>query len=130
MLLLYLVCHVGWFVLVRLLCTICCSNTGACWMSRVLFFLMIRRPPRSTRTDTLFPYTTLFRSVGCPSPVWRRIADEPERRRQGSRSDQRSSSPTFPTSNRRGQPCRCQCHRVQKTQRSHTSRQARWKVPA
>src|SRR3546814_20700151 len=28
----------------------------------VLFFLMIRRPPRSTRTDTLFPYTTLFRA--------------------------------------------------------------------
>src|SRR3546814_8247302 len=28
----------------------------------VIFFLMIRRPPRSTRTDTLFPYTTLFRS--------------------------------------------------------------------
>src|SRR3546814_9159579 len=28
-----------------------------------LFFLMIRRPPRSTRTDTLFPYTTLFRSL-------------------------------------------------------------------
>src|SRR3546814_6322499 len=27
------------------------------------FFLMIRPPPRSTRTDTLFPYTTLFRSV-------------------------------------------------------------------
>src|SRR3546814_8934979 len=27
------------------------------------FFLWIRRPPRSTRTDTLFPYTTLFRSV-------------------------------------------------------------------
>src|SRR3546814_3102120 len=26
---------------------------------------MIRRPPRSTRTDTLFPYTTLFRSVVC-----------------------------------------------------------------
>src|SRR3546814_2546909 len=25
---------------------------------------MIRRPPRSTRTDTLFPYTTLFRSLG------------------------------------------------------------------
>src|SRR3546814_5261248 len=29
----------------------------------VFFFLMIRLPPRSTRTDTLFPYTTLFRSV-------------------------------------------------------------------
>src|SRR3546814_11939388 len=28
------------------------------------FFLRIRRPPRSTRTDTLFPYTTLFRSFG------------------------------------------------------------------
>src|SRR3546814_11716968 len=31
------------------------------------FFLMIRRPPRSTRTDTLFPYTTLFRSGPGPS---------------------------------------------------------------
>src|SRR3546814_8237958 len=41
---------------------------------------MIRRPPRSTRTDTLFPYTTLFRSVCCvalvfattrlPCPTW------------------------------------------------------------
>src|SRR3546814_18065142 len=29
----------------------------------IVFFLMIRRPPRSTRTDTLFPYTTLFRSL-------------------------------------------------------------------
>src|SRR3546814_3163889 len=29
---------------------------------------MIRRPPRSTRTDTLFPYTTLFRSRGGPRP--------------------------------------------------------------
>src|SRR3546814_20330413 len=28
-----------------------------------VFFLMIRRPPRSTRTNTLFPYTTLFRSA-------------------------------------------------------------------
>src|SRR3546814_4542927 len=28
----------------------------------MFFFLMIRRPPRSTRTETLFPYTTLFRS--------------------------------------------------------------------
>src|SRR3546814_15233752 len=33
-------------------------------MTLLLFFLMIRRPPRSTRTDTLFPYTTLFRSLG------------------------------------------------------------------
>src|SRR3546814_19774705 len=33
-------------------------------MCLLFFFLMIRRPPRSTRTDTLFPYTTLFRSHG------------------------------------------------------------------
>src|SRR3546814_2140959 len=32
------------------------------------FFLMIRRPPRSTRTDTLFPYTTLFRSPSAFPP--------------------------------------------------------------
>src|SRR3546814_11868800 len=31
-------------------------------MMLCFFFLLIRRPPRSTRTDTLFPYTTLFRS--------------------------------------------------------------------
>src|SRR3546814_11591016 len=34
-----------------------------------VFFLMIRRPPRSTRTDTLFPYTTLFRSAGRAAAV-------------------------------------------------------------
>src|SRR3546814_19683271 len=33
-----------------------------CFVFLVFFFLMIRRPPRSTRTDTLFPYTALFRS--------------------------------------------------------------------
>src|SRR3546814_9979134 len=32
-------------------------------------FLMIRRPPRSTRTDTLFPYTTLFRSVAAAAAI-------------------------------------------------------------
>src|SRR3546814_8234083 len=32
-----------------------------------MFYLMIRRPPRSTRTDTLFPYTTLFRSLKGPA---------------------------------------------------------------
>src|SRR3546814_3317283 len=36
----------------------------------IFFFLMIRRPPRSTRTDTLFPYTTLFRSR-FPAPLQR-----------------------------------------------------------
>src|SRR3546814_11342888 len=33
-------------------------------VSVMFFVLMLRRPPRSTRTDTLFPYTTLFRSCG------------------------------------------------------------------
>src|SRR3546814_7176744 len=37
-----------------------CDNIYALYM--LFFFLMIQRPPRSTRTDTLFPYTTLFRS--------------------------------------------------------------------
>src|SRR3546814_6025839 len=44
----------------------------------VFFFLMIRRPPRSTRTDTLFPYTTLFRSYPEPAaPADRRQGREP-----------------------------------------------------
>src|SRR3546814_7367226 len=48
----------------------------------MFFFLMIRRPPRSTRTDTLFPYTTLFRSFPEPSRVARslRHAAAPARR--------------------------------------------------
>src|SRR3546814_9634997 len=44
---------------------------------------MIRRPPRSTRTDTLFPYTTLFRSAG-------RHADADAERRDGQRSGPRA----------------------------------------
>src|SRR3546814_2086467 len=48
----------------------CCATTISCFHVLVytlcvvvfIFFLIIRRPPRSTRTDTLFPYTTLFRS--------------------------------------------------------------------
>src|SRR3546814_13928412 len=58
-----------------------CSVTTELFCLHV-FFLMIRRPPRSTRTDTLFPYTTLFRSAGIrrycapancrlSQPVWR-----------------------------------------------------------
>src|SRR3546814_18657407 len=45
-----------------------CYYVLSCFVSRLIYcclsfcFLMIRRPPRSTRTDTLFPYTTLFRS--------------------------------------------------------------------
>src|SRR3546814_5173355 len=43
---------------------------------------MIRRPPRSTRTDTLFPYTTLFRS-GDPAGRTRPQRHRPRRRRAG-----------------------------------------------
>src|SRR3546814_13726474 len=49
-------------------------------MSRVMWrffmlFLMIRRPPRSTRTETLFPYTTLFRSMRMGEVVVRDLRD-------------------------------------------------------
>src|SRR3546814_13762359 len=40
---------------------------------------MIRRPPRSTRTDTLFPYTTLFRSPVAGCSLRRSVADAPAR---------------------------------------------------
>src|SRR3546814_15656318 len=48
-----------------------------------LFFLMIRRPPRSTRTDTLFPYTTLFRSIARKSGRPRSLELEIEARAVG-----------------------------------------------
>src|SRR3546814_4332838 len=49
-----------------------------------IFFLMIRRPPISTRTDTLFPYTTLFRSPRrCPR---RRPSSSRRRPQRSSRS--------------------------------------------
>src|SRR3546814_7264577 len=47
------------------------------------FFLMIRRPPRSTRTDTLVPYTTLFRSLSRQGRRGTRFAGA--RRRRGGR---------------------------------------------
>src|SRR3546814_4129716 len=50
----------------------------------LFFFLMIRPPPRSTRTDTLFPYTTLFRSgvaTGQRQGLFRPVDPEPSRLR-------------------------------------------------
>src|SRR5213079_3729793 len=57
----------------------------------LFFFLLIRRPPRSTQQPTLFPYTTLFRSRGsspCPSPC-----SPPPRcsSRRGARSEEHTS---------------------------------------
>src|SRR3546814_6666779 len=54
-------------------------------MFSLIFFLMIRPPPRSTRTDTLFPYPTLFRSCSGPMPIvpicWRRCGVRMRRHR-------------------------------------------------
>src|SRR3546814_17656924 len=50
-----------------------------CGCCLLFFFLMIRRPPRSTRTDTLFPYTPLFRSAVrwyCRYPISYRDLEE------------------------------------------------------
>src|SRR3546814_3933296 len=53
---------------------------------------MIRRPPRSTRTDTLFPYTTLFRSADQSRARRRRWRPEwPWRSRRSSRSEEHTS---------------------------------------
>src|SRR3546814_16639319 len=66
----------------------------------VLFFLMIRRPPRSTRTDTLFPYTTLFRSQSREQPLQDRQrssasptagSDRPSTREPSSGSEEHTS---------------------------------------
>src|SRR3546814_9061567 len=55
-----------------------CYHILMCFV--IFFFLMIRRPPRSTRTDTLFPYTTLFRSeeAGRNRRLRQRAEDRPE----------------------------------------------------
>src|SRR3546814_4860423 len=51
---------------------------------------MIRRPPRSTRTDTLFPYTTLFRSKRAPAP--RRAAAQGRKTPNPTRTPHRNHS--------------------------------------
>src|SRR3546814_6705139 len=81
----------------------CCSVflfRFCCFVFR-FFFLMIRRPPRSTRTDTLFPYTTLFRSrrpafrqgaAGPPgAPAAMPVRWSPVRCRTGPRSEEHTS---------------------------------------
>src|SRR3546814_13989836 len=73
--------------LIDLSCHYVCTRRLSCLViDCLIFFLMIRRPPRSTRTDTLFPYTTLFRS-SC-SASWRSRC--PGRARRKSRRPRRS----------------------------------------
>src|SRR3546814_3445713 len=59
---------------------------------------MIRRPPRSTRTDTLFPYTTLFRSVWRDTAKLRRKRGErlPRHLRKAEPFEQRARDPVLP----------------------------------
>src|SRR3546814_3673553 len=67
------------FQLLFLLCLICICCVYV-FLVFIFFFLMIRRPPRSTRTDTLFPYTTLFRSFPLPPGSGNQTASRKARR--------------------------------------------------
>src|SRR3546814_9311376 len=60
------------------------------------FFLMIRRPPRSTRTDTLFPYTTLFRSPHRAADHRQRAASVPLPENTVRRSHAARGKPVYP----------------------------------
>src|SRR3546814_3562090 len=75
-----------------------------------IFFLMIRRPPRSTRTDTLFPYTTLFRSPALrrkPSATTASSADPTKRFRGWPNSCVAAVKPTsWPTASAAWSHCR------------------------
>src|SRR3546814_3865505 len=70
----------------------CCYTDWTYYSSYFVFFVMIPRPPRSTRTDPLCPYTTLFRSpsatTGGPPP---RVSGFPR-----DRSSRRSPATSFP----------------------------------
>src|SRR3546814_3776017 len=94
----------------------------------VFFFLMIRRPPRSTRTDTLFPYTTLFRSHP-RSRHGRRIlrphrrhACRPYRRK---RADRRTLRPSAPPLYRQADRRHAAARRVADGPRRHPRQPAR-----
>src|SRR3546814_16100993 len=71
-------CEAGYMFCFRVSCGMGFHQVACVFL---LFFLMIRRPPRSTRTDTLFPYTTLFRSLDAGGRVWagERLCGEPAR---------------------------------------------------
>src|SRR3546814_15748272 len=64
----------------------------------MIFILMIRRPTRSTRTDTLFPYTTLFRSACASGSRRRRARNGDEGRARREATNRRVESCTFRTS--------------------------------
>src|SRR6188472_4658025 len=83
------------------------------------FFLMIRRPPRSTRETTLFPYTTLFRSPSYASRR-RRTSFPTSRSCSGSpRSDRRSEEHTSELQSQSHISYAVFCLKKKKTQQSH-----------
>src|SRR3546814_20334638 len=64
-------------IVISVLCSMCIVVICAVILRFSFVFIMIRRPPRSTRTYTLFPYTTLFRSpaVAADGPAAGRYGD-------------------------------------------------------
>src|SRR3546814_15193523 len=67
-------------------------------MSHMFFcFLMIRRPPRSTRTDTLFPYTTLFRSEANTAAANAAASEASAALSEGNASDSETAAATSET---------------------------------
>src|SRR3546814_8445986 len=85
---------------------------------------MRRRPPRSTRTDTLFPYTTLFRSKPAPRvllPAAPPIAQTGSNPRQARRANAPQAYPSFAASLRDARPRRAQAARLRDRSEEHTS---------
>src|SRR3546814_6495685 len=79
-------CITSWCVSAWCLCVVC------------FFLLMIQRPPRSTRTDTLFPYTTLFRSPAIAPHHGSKIASRSGSREASSNRSNRRGSRKPPAS--------------------------------
>src|SRR3546814_20235515 len=63
--------------------TVFYCSSSVCFLWSMFFCLWIRLPPRSTRTDTLFPYTTLFRSKGIGQRQRRSVILLADRRADG-----------------------------------------------
>src|SRR3546814_2551448 len=93
----------------------------------VFFFLMIRRPPRSTRTDTLFPYTTLFRSPddrAAAGEAPRARGTRATRGRAGAQEAQHPKRPgDLPHRGRQAAQGHARCHRRRHCQRGRPAPQ-------
>src|SRR3546814_11351084 len=72
---------------------LCCVVIMVLVICDMFLFLMIRRPPRSTRTDTLCPYTTRFRSTVRPRAGRGERGERTDRAGRGERADRRKLDP-------------------------------------